>query len=305
MTGNSWWRSVPTFSKWSAALLTACATSLATMALAPSALAAPKGEYAAFAECPTSNPELSGCISARAESGKVVFGHQTVPIEKTQTLQGGFIENEKEEFTFVAAAKGNTLTKTAEKVPGGLSGLVNCDEIKGEEKHEKEERTKCEEVFENKVTGVWATVELAAPANDIGLNELNVFDEKGTGLSLPVKVKIENPLLGNNCYIGSNSSPIVVNLTTGETSPPAPNKPIHGKLGEVSTRAEGEILVIKNNALVNNSIAVPGASGCGIFGILDPIVDGRLGIPAAAGHNTVILEGTIEQTGASSAREHE
>jgi len=269
---------------------------LAMLALASPALAAPKGEYAAFAECPTSNPQLAACIVARAEGGAITFGDETVPVVNTQTLQGGFIEEESGALKFVAAANGNTLTKTAQKVPGGLSGLVNCTEISN-----KEEREHCEAIFENKLTGVYATVELAAPASEIGLNEFNLETEMGTALSLPVKVKLENPLLGNNCYIGSNSSPIVVPLTTGTSGS------LKGKLGEISSRAEGGILVIKNDSLVNNTIAVPGATGCGGFfsSIVDKIVDARLQIPAAAPQNKVTLNGTLEQTGAGTAREHE
>lgn len=282
-------------------------TLLATIALlvfagalgASSAVAAPEGEYATFAECPTSNAELSGCIAAHAEGGEVAFGTESVPVVNTQTLQGGFIENEAEEFTFVGAAKGNTLTKTSQKVPGGLSGLVYCDEIKGEGEREKRQRKKCEEVYENQLTGVWATVELAGSASKIGLKEANLFTEEGPTLELPVKVKIENPLLGNECYIASNSSPINVALTDGTSGS------LKGKFGELTSRAHGGILVIKDDSLVNNTIAVPGASGCGLFGILDPIVDARLSIPAKAGVNKVILDGTIEQTGAENAREHE
>lgn len=281
-------------------LIAVALTALAAFIGASSATAAPTGEYAAFAECPTSNAELSGCIVGRAEKGEVVFGKETVPIEKTQTLQGGFIENEQAEFAFVGAAQGDTLTKTAQKVPGGLSGLVNCNEISNEKL-----RKQCESIFENKLTGVWATIELAAPASDIGLNEINLLEESGPALTLPVKVKVENPLLGSECYIGSNSHPMVVPLTSGTTSPKAPNKPIKGKLGSLSLRAEDEILVISENSLVNNEIAVPGATGCGPGGLLDSIVNARLGIPAGEGHNTVILEGTLEQTGAESAREHE
>ena len=265
-----------------------------------SANAEPKGEYAVFAQCPTSNHELSGCLVGRAEKGHVTFGKETVPIEKTQTLQGGFIENEAEEFEFVGAANGETLSKTPQKVPGGLSGLVNCTEITNEKL-----RKSCESIFENKITGVYATIELAAPASEIGLNEFNLLGETGTALQLPVKVKVENPLLGESCYIGSNEHPIVVPLTTGTTNPKAPNKPIKGKLGTLNTRADGEILVISENSLVNNELGVPGANGCGIGGLLDSIVNARLGIPAGEGHNTVILEGTLEQTSARAAREHE
>ncbi|MFI5168323.1 MAG: hypothetical protein ACHQQS_17075 [Thermoanaerobaculales bacterium] len=276
----------------------ALTTVFATLGAA-SATAAPKGEYEAFAECPTSNAELSGCISARAEGGaggSITFGSETVPIVNTQTLQGGFIEEASGALKFVAAANGNTLTKTAQKVPGGLSGLVNCTEISN-----KEEREHCEAIFENKFTGVNATVELAAPASSIVLNEANIFQESGVGLALPVKVKVENPFLGNECYIGSNASPLVVELTTGTSGS------LKGKLGEVGLRAENRILVIKHNSLVNNTIAVPGANGCGgIFSsIIDKIVDGRLGIPAAAPKNKVTLNGTLEQTSATAAREHE
>lgn len=283
----------------------ALAVALAAAGVSP-AMAAPKGEYAAFADCPLSNPELSGCIAARTESGEIKIGKETVPIVHTQTLRGGFIETAETETTgalqFVGAADGNTLSKTAQSVPGGLLGLINCKEVTNEF-----ERKVCEAVFENKVTGVTATTELAAPASTIGLNEFFLLSEFGTALSLPVKVKLENPLLGNSCYIGSNASPITLNLTTGTTSPPAPNKPIKGKKGTISNRAEGGILVVTNNTLVNNSFAAPEASGCGGFFsfLIDPIIDAKLGLPSAAGNNTAILNGTLEQTGAETAKAHE
>jgi hypothetical protein len=276
---------------------------------AAGASAAPKGEYAVFADCPTKNPELAGCIAAKSESGEFVIGKQTVPLLKAQTLQGGFTENEETgEQHFVAAADGNTLPKTPQKVPGGLTGLVNCLEIKGEGLLEKLERGSCEAIFENGTTGVNATVELAAPASSITLNENNLLSESnGTAIGLPLKVKLENPLLGSECYIGSNASPVHVELTTGTTAPPLPNKPIKGKTGTVTTRAEGRILVISNNSLVNNSFAAPGVSGCGgIFSfLLNPIINAKIGLPASAGHNTAKLNGKLEQTGVEAAREHE
>jgi hypothetical protein len=274
---------------------------LAALGASP-AMAAPKGEYAVFADCPVSNPALSGCIAAKSESGEFKVGSQTVPLAKTQLLQGGFIEEASGILKFVAAADGNTLPKTPQKVPGGLSGLVNCTVISN-----LIERVACEVVFENGATGVNATVELAGPASSISLNEENLLTETGTALTLPVKVKLENAFLGSQCYIGSNSSPLTINLTTGTTAPPLPNKPIKGKLGSISTRAEGGILVISNNSLVNNSFSAPGASGCGgLFAFLiDPIINSKLGLPAAAGRNTAILNGKLEQTGAESARESE
>ncbi len=267
-----------------------------------SALATPTGEFAVFADCPLSTPHLAGCISAKTESGKFIVGKETVPIEKTITLQGGFTENEETGATsFVGAADGNTLSKTPQKVPGGLAGLVKCNEIT-----EFIERLACEVVFENGVTGVNATTELAAPASSIGLNETNLLLEKGTALSLPVKVHLENPFLGSSCYVGSNSSPIVIELTTGTTSPPLPNKPIKGSEGVVEFNEEGSILTISKNSLVNNSFAAPGTNGCGgLFSFLiDPIINAKLGVPSSAGHNTAVLNGTLKQASANAVREH-
>lgn len=278
------------------------ASSLVALAVAsPAALATPKGEYAVFADCPLSTPELAGCVFAKTESGKFIVGKRTVPIEKAITLQGGFTQGESG-ITFVGAADGNTLSKTPQNVPGGLAGLINCKAISN-----FIARAACELVFENKLTGVSATTELAAPASSIGLEVLNLLNEEGTALSLPVKVRLENPFLGSNCYIGSNSAPIILNLTTGTTSPPKPNEPIKGSAGTFEIAGEGGILVLKNNSLVNNSFAAPAAKGCGgIFSsIIDPLVNASLGLPSPAGTNTAILNGTLKQSAAETVKEHE
>jgi hypothetical protein len=279
---------------------TALVALMAALLVPSAAFATPKGEYAVFADCPVAT--VQACVTGKTESGKFIVGKETVPIEKTITLQGGFTENEKGEEQFVGATDGNTLSKTPQKVPGGLAGLVKCDEISN-----FLERIACELVFENGVTGVNATTELAAPASSIGINARAIIEETGTGLSLPVKVHLENPFLGSACYIGSNSSPIVINLTTGTTSPPPPNTPITGTRGNIEVKGEGGILVLSKNSLVNNSFAAPGANGCGgLFSFLiDPLVNAKLGLPSAAGHNTAVLDGTLSQAAASVVKEHE
>jgi hypothetical protein len=266
---------------------------------ASSAAATPSGEYAVFADCPVSNLELAACLVSRTESGEITLGKQAVPIVATQTLQGGYTEEGSGAEHFVGAADGNTLSKTPQKVPGGLVGLVKCNEITGSGLLEDLARAACELVFENGVTGVNATTELAAPASSIGINEENVLEESGTGLSLPIKVKLENPLLGSECYIGSNAHPVVLNLTSG-TSGAA-----KGKRGKLSDRAEGGILVITGDTLVDNTFAAPAATGCGglFSSLIDPLVNSKVGLPAAAGTNTAILNNTLEQSGADLARE--
>src|ERR1700728_4675046 len=101
---------------------------LAVVALsgASSALATtPSGEYAVFAQCPLSNEELASCIYSKTESGEVALGSQKVPITNPIILQGGNAENEETgALTFVGAANGETLSKTAQNVPGGLTSLI-------------------------------------------------------------------------------------------------------------------------------------------------------------------------------------
>jgi hypothetical protein len=293
------------------------AASLGVLSAASPALAAPKGEYAVFYDCPLSNAEVHGCIVARTESGEFVIGTKKtkVPIEKTITLQGGFEEEVAAEFRmpFVEAEDGNTLSKTPQKVPGGLLG-IKCAEIKNEF-----ERKVCEEIVKSKLNTVTATTELALPTppeslSSIFLSEASLenpilYEAFGIpALGLPVKIKLENPLLGSECYIGSSTEPIVLKLTTGTTKPPPPNTPITGKIGEFSSRAEGGILVIKNNSLVDNLFAVPAAKGCGgkaFESVIDPLIDAKLGLPSPSGNNTAILNGTLEQSGAEAARESE
>ncbi len=281
----------------------ALAATVVALTVASPAMATPEGEFAVFAQCPLSNAELSACLWAKSESGEFVAGKQKVPITNPITLQGGFIENEETgALKFVGAANGVTISHSPQTVPGGLAGLINCKEIK-----EFFERVACELFFENSFTGATETTELAAPASSIGLNEANLLSETGTALELPVKVHLENPFLGSSCYLGSNAHPIVIAFTTGTTAPPLPNKPIKGKLGTISVVGGGQILKISNNSLVNNSFAAPGATGCGGFLVellLDPIINAKLGLPAAAGNNTAILSGTLEQAGAEAVREH-
>jgi hypothetical protein len=282
-----------------AALLVA---SIAALSVASTASATPKGEFAEFADCPVTT--ASACIVAKTESGEFIVGNKTVPIEKTITLQGGLNTAKKE---FVGAKDGNTLSKVPQKVPGGLSGLVNCTSIKGSGLIEKAERASCEAIFENGLTGVTATTELAAPASSIKLVLANLLSGTGTALSLPVKVHLENPLLGSACYVGSTSAPVVLELTTGTTSPPPPNKAIKGNVGELVFNEEGTILTVLKNSLVNNSFAAPATNGCGgLFEFLiGPIINSSLGVPAAAGHNTAILNGTLKQAGSAAVVESE
>jgi hypothetical protein len=288
----------------SAALL---AVGLVVLGVAASA-SAHTGIYARFDQCPSTTTGVFKCLQSVTNGGKVVLGSKSVPIVNPVTLQGGLSKgkfNEQEEVvqTFFGATNGETLSKTPQPVPGGLAGLVNCKEISN-----FLVRLGCEAVFENGLTGVNATLELARPASEIIVSEQNLAFEFGRALALPVKVHLENPLLGSTCYVGSSSSPIWWNLTTGETKPPVGTTPLKGSAGELLFLEEGSVTEFHGTKLVENNWAAPGASGCGGFGvelILDPIINLSVGVPSAAGKNQAILEKTnITVAQAKTVNEH-
>jgi hypothetical protein len=271
------------------------AVALAALGLAGSAQAKLVGDYTKFAQCPYTNEELEKCIYAVTNSGEVVLGSKKVPIVNPTTIQGGYGEAVEEEGSafakFYAATNGETLSKTPQPVPGGLAGIINCKEIS-----DVLLRISCELTLENGVTGLNTTLELARPASTIRISENNLAAEVGTTLEMPVKAHLENPFLGSKCYVGSESSPMIWKLTTGTTSPPAPNKPITGATGVATFLDEGRILVLDGAKLVDNAWSAPGVSGCGGFPaelLLNPIINTAAGLPAAAGKNTAILNNTI------------
>jgi len=267
---------------------------LAALGMASSAMAAPKGAFAVFAQCPVHAAEVDACIYSPTTSGYIKLGKQEVPIVKTQVLQGGLLENEPSYVKPLSAAlNGETLTKTPQKVPGGLLGLVECNKISN-----FIERVLCEGFFENGVTGVNAVTELAAPASSVVLNSAYEQLGVGTALTLPIKVHLENPLLGSECYIGSTKEPIKLELTTGATSGGPTGKP-----GTQTTKEGGKILEISGVSLVGNTFTAPKATGCGVLGILDGILNEKIGLPSSK--NTAVLNGSVEIANSSAVEASE
>jgi hypothetical protein len=288
------------------AVMTAVVAVVALVVMAPAAFAGhPTGKYAPFSDCPLTGTNVNECIYSETTSGEVKLGNTPVPIEapKKIILQGGIAENpETGAESFVGAVDGNTLVKTALPVPGGLLDFVNCKKIT-----EPIERIACELFFENGVTGVNATTELAAPASSIGINEGNLIEATGTALSLPIKVKLENPFLGGSCYIGSNAHPIVLNLTTGTTKPPAGFTPLVGSRGTFTFEEGSKYLIDRGVKLVENDFAVPGAEGCGglLSFLIDPVINEKVGIPATAGHSEAILKDPVQIASAAAVKASE
>ena len=256
-------------SKSLATLLSAFGAALLVSALvAASAVAEPtRPGYEDFAGCPSpkENPKIEGCLVSTITGGHFQMGSKDVPIKNPITLSGGL-----EEVTgkFVATSAGG-MQPVKQEVPGGIIGLTGLDWL----------------INFLKLEGLklYAVTELAgAPGNPL-------FEDP---FSLPIRVHLINPILGNNCYVGSFTNPIKLNLTIDTTSPPAPNKPITGKLPEFEEDPTRPGVILSNNGeFVDNSFAAPGASGCTLtlFGFIpisiNGLVNSQSGLPAAAGTN--------------------
>ncbi|HEX5705593.1 MAG TPA: hypothetical protein VFX97_20495 [Pyrinomonadaceae bacterium] len=254
----------------------------------------PTGEFKEFGECPLNNPAVENCVFSVTNGGSVQIGSKNVPLKNPVTLQGGFF-GEGQEVTFVGAENGVTLSKTPQPVPGGLLGIT------APTWWPKFIQNWFNNLINEGFTGVNATVELAAPASKIFLSTENLLNQEGTALGLPVKVKLDNAILGSNCYIGSNSKPIQIDFTSGKSGA------LEGSVGEITFNETFTLITISGGKLVNGTFAAPGASGCGgIFSLfIDPLVNSVLGIPSASGKNNATLEGVLKSANAAAVKASE
>lgn len=123
------------------------------------------------------------------------------------------------------------------------------------------------------LAAVTAEVEGAGPA----VMHDQIFD---FNIDLPVRMKINNPFLGDNCYIGSEANPVTFALRG--TNPGSPvDPPVFEVVGEPDYPAD--TLKITNVKAAATDFALPTATGCGPFGVLNPIVNWRAKLPNTTG----------------------
>jgi len=246
----------------------------------------PTGEWSTFSECPLNRTSIEWCVNSVSSKGSFTIGKKTVPLVNPVRLQAGY-EGPPSALKVYGAENGETLSKTAQPVPGGLLGITAPTWWPGF----------IQEWFNNLInegfTGVTATVELAGPTKgltNIELNTTHLLEEKGTALGLPAKIHLQNAILGSSCYIGSASEPIPLKFTTGTSGS------LKGSAGLLTPNAEFTKLTFNGGKFVDGTYAAPGTNGCGgIFSFLvNPLVESILGVPAGSGKNSAFLEGVLE-----------
>lgn len=236
-------------------LALAVAAVLATAALLAGAGAA-QAVFPNFAGCTARDFNTEACINIQNRSGNLNIKGFNVPLGESLEIRGMLREDGVGGLVFVPPTGTNGFFSRPVPVPGGLLGI---EWIPG--------------------TSVLAITELAGPASAIRV------DTGTVSVRLPIKVRLENLLIGMNCHIGTNRNPVVLNLITGRTNPPPPNTPIRGSIGAISQ--VGNAIVFRGNVNVENAFAVPGATECGLgLGLINALVNLKLQLPSAAGNNS-------------------
>jgi hypothetical protein len=117
-----------------------------------------------------------------------------------------------------------------------------------------------------------------------GLNPLTI---------IPLTFHLVNPLLGPNCYIGTDSDPVTLNLTTGTSGALA------GTLGTLAVGSSGHTIQTIGTEVVDGTFSTPGATGCGTDGVWDAALDANGHLPSPSGANAAMLFGNFDLAASS------
>ncbi len=194
------------------------------------------------------------------------------------------------ELEEIAAVGAETIQAVAQAGPS-LKSTVDTSKLSESELDRYNYYTKVA-----KETKTKETIEMAGPVSNLTVNLGNLLNEEGTAFQFPVKVKLSNGFVGNECYVGSDESPIIVDMTTG------PSGELKGKAGVFTFNGEGTMLTLWGDTLVDSGFEVPAVHGCGIEGGADEALDSALGLPSS--NNTAVLNGVLKQAGSEPAEEH-
>ncbi|GAA2774419.1 hypothetical protein [Streptomyces showdoensis] len=264
--------------------------SFAAMGTATAAGPQLNGSWAPLDRCPVDAPAMLAadgidatpqCVVSYSLSGSIKLGNTTVTTGKTN-LQFGAVQN-IDGTTTVLGTSGSSLIADSATVPGGLLGLMCPSDIPFI-------TDICRQLSDAKLNKITATMESAgAPSN---FDQIAGVVTDQPIVTVPVRIRLQNPFLGDNCYIGSKANPILLRPKNAN----APEFGFEQFNGDGSPNAEGEMsrLNLLGSTQYDDSFAVPGASGCGLgwFGVIDAAVNLKTGLPSAAGKNKLILNNT-------------
>ncbi|WP_291416066.1 hypothetical protein [Actinophytocola sp.] len=215
------------------------------------------------------------CLASASASGSITLGNTTATTGASD-LQFGLL-NDRGTFSIIAPSGGAVLAAPVQ-IPGGLLGLMCPSNIPLVSEI-------CAGLVDGDLNAVTGTLE---PAGDP--SEFNLAAGLSAGvpiLTLPVKIHLRNPFLGSNCYVGSNSDPIV--LHPANLSVPQGSIVAFDQDGTLDPDGDMGYVKVTGTGQRDDSFAVPGANGCGLAGLLDLAVNLKVGLPSPAGNNSLVL----------------
>lgn len=254
------------------------------------------GDWGPLNRCPVDDPtmlsangttNLAVCLAVASPNGSLTIGALTIPTKATDLQLGVNLNSETGVAALAVPPNGAVLDESIE-IPNGLQGLI-CPgsgrlawrvcrpphNREGDNEHS------------HKLTDLTISVVSAgAPSNfnlgaGLGINEPII--------SVPVKIHLQNRLLGDRCYIGSDDEPIV----TQPENTGSPTVSFEAFDANGTPNPEGPMADLQlHGSQSTSSFAIPTATHCGFEGVFDNAIDSHLGLPSAAGNNKLVFNET-------------
>jgi hypothetical protein len=261
----------------------------------------PQGIYKPFTNCPLNNPLMheqgqlsatnsfggfAACVAGNAVTGSITLGNITTQVTEPVNVQFGFAwqpgDSDYPLPAYPPLAGASAILKTKpDLIPESLTTALSCDTAT-----DATIKNICQ-TAETKGGAYNRVSALAQQAGQIRNFQLLAWTQ-------PVKFKLINPLLGSNCYIGTDSNPVVLNpsLSVG------PGGGLNGLNDPQPTvHPDTQVLEITGASASDSTFSAPGVVGCGPGGVANVAVDEALnassGLPAASG-NSLTLSGTFD-----------
>jgi hypothetical protein len=260
----------------------------------------PQGIYKPFTNCPLNNPIMhedmatgigtdgggfAACTAGNATSGSITIGNITTQVVEPVNVQFGFFTPPEDVNFYPApavpplAGPSAILSTKPDLIPESLTTALGCPSSNATVENICQQAQQRGGVYNQ----VFALAQEAGP-----ITNFNLFD-----WTQPVKFKLINPLLGSNCYIGSDEFPVVVHpsLSLGPGGSiffePDPAPTVH---------PDTFVLGLSGAVASDSTFSAPGVLGCGPGGaanvFVDEAFDASSGLPAASG-NSLTLNGSF------------
>jgi hypothetical protein len=243
------------------------------------------GIWGPFTRCPVDSPTLlaatgvsadPACIASSSPNGSIKLGNSTATTGKTDLQLGATIADAHASFSLVSPAGGGIVADPV-AIPGGLLGLMCPSDIPAVS-------ALCATITGGSPNRVDATV---LPAGEPSNFNLGAGLTTGVAIvTLPVRIRLSNPLLAPGCTIGTESNPIVLRPENTTT----PNITLaFGNLDGTPNELGALVNITGVSTQGDDSFAAPAATGCGLAGLVDLAINAKVGLPSPSGNNNLVL----------------